>query len=171
MRPEAQERLAHSIESLHGNWANGRLYSSTTMTKGFKGPSRCGGRTSAASRLVRRLTGIPTGSDAACGLLSKWCRLQGSNPRPHDYKSRALPAELNRHGPQHSICPAGNKPPANQSHGPRRRTLLGEAAFGEAAFWGTGRPAVDQCRITGASKIRTIHRLIYTTYHKLIYIS
>jgi len=24
----------------------------------------------------------------------RWCRLQGSNPRPRDYKSRALPTEL-----------------------------------------------------------------------------
>ena len=26
-----------------------------------------------------------------------WCRLQDSNPRPSDYKSDALPAELSRH--------------------------------------------------------------------------
>ena len=28
---------------------------------------------------------------------NRWCRLQESNPRPTDYKSVALPTELNRH--------------------------------------------------------------------------
>src|ERR1043166_5375381 len=30
---------------------------------------------------------------------SEWCRLRDSNPRPRDYKSRALPAELSRLAP------------------------------------------------------------------------
>ena len=32
-----------------------------------------------------------------CLARTLWCRLRDSNPRPTDYKSVALPAELNRH--------------------------------------------------------------------------
>jgi len=33
------------------------------------------------------------------GFTKTWCRLQDSNPPPHDYKSSALPDELSRQRP------------------------------------------------------------------------
>ncbi len=36
------------------------------------------------------------------GQYRRWCRLQGSNPRPPDYKSGALPTELSRHRRSHA---------------------------------------------------------------------
>ena len=40
---------------------------------------------------------FPEASTLPRNPLILWCRLQESNPRPSDYKSAALPAELNRH--------------------------------------------------------------------------
>src|SRR5207249_8209837 len=55
----------------------------------------------------RHLNSFPTrrSSDLYCQIRKSkhlqsvsWCRLRDSNPRPRDYKSRALPAELSRLG-------------------------------------------------------------------------
>lgn len=60
----------------------------------------------------RRLGGAAKGPDVrhrnAC---LHWCRLQGSNPRPPDYKSGALPAELSRlSGRKIGVSPPPRKP-------------------------------------------------------------
>ena len=49
--------------------------------------------------IVPRLVGSPTSlATLRYNLLFKWCWRQGSNPRPADYKSAALPTELRQRG-------------------------------------------------------------------------
>ena len=94
----------------------------------------------------------------------KWCRQRDLNPRPRDYKSRALPSELCRHFPPgHTItCRKRSHrvdrpalPPARRRHksqgrhaglpiaGHRIRRLGGASGFGNRSQpWSCDQPAV-----------------------------
>src|SRR5690606_5112148 len=70
-----------------------------------------------------------------------WCRLQVSNPRPPDYKSGALPAELSRPLPASSAT-------GGQRKGIRRSGDAKGPAFGAGDF-GRHRPRVPQGKPSG----------------------
>src|ERR1700730_15757907 len=63
-----------------------------------------------------------------------WCRLQESNPRPRDYKSRALPAELSRLA--RILITRSRRRATLAAHGQREEGTRRGRGWGPGAGWG-----------------------------------
>lgn len=72
---------------------------------------------------VARLYVDPAASPIESG--GGWSRVRESNPRPHDYKSSALPTELTRRGPQNTglICDDAATPASSRRVRPTTGTI------------------------------------------------